>query len=209
MIESIPSLPYLRDKSVYLAVVMSKKNVAYKRKYALIEVPTRAVSRFVLLPDGKSGEKYIILLEDVIRFCLPRIFSYFEYEEFTAHVIKVTKDAEYDLDYDETGTYTAKIEKGIKNRRKGKPVRFIYDKEIDPALLEFLIRKVGLSKKDHLIPGGRIHNFRHFMDFPSQVFSKPSTRKKPFIHPQFAQYLQGYGRDPGQGCNAAFSLSFI
>jgi polyphosphate kinase len=186
MIESIPSLPYLRDKSVYLAVVMARKNVAYKRKYALIEVPTRAVSRFVLLPDGKSGEKYIILLEDVIRFCLPRIFSYFEYEEYSAHVIKVTKDAEYDLDYDETGTYTAKIEKGIKTRRKGKPVRFIYDKEIDPALLEFLIRKVGLSKKDHLIPGGRIHNFRHFIDFPSQVFSQQSSRKKPFIHPQFA-----------------------
>jgi len=186
MIESIPALPYLRDKSIYLAVVMAKKNVAYKRKYALIEVPTRAVPRFVLLPDGKSGEKYIILLEDVIRFCLPRIFSYFDYEEFTAHVIKVTKDAEYDLDYDETSTYIDKIEKGIKNRRKGKPVRFIYDKEIDPALLEFLIRKVGLSKKDHLIPGGRIHNFRHFIDFPVQVFSHPATRKKPFIHPQFA-----------------------
>ncbi len=186
MIESIPTLPYLRDKSVYLAVVMARKNVAYKRKYALIEVPTRAVPRFVLLPDGKDGEKYIILLEDVIRFCLPRIFSYFEYEEFSAHVIKVTKDAEYDLDYDETGTYTAKIEKGIKNRRKGKPVRFIYDKEIDPALLEYLIRKVGLSKKDHLIPGGRIHNFRHFIDFPAQVFKQVSTRKKPFIHPQFA-----------------------
>ena len=186
MIESIPALPYLRDKSIYLAVVMARKNVAYKRKYALIEVPTRAVPRFVLLPDGKSGEKYIILLEDVIRFCLPRIFSYFDYEEFTAHVIKVTKDAEYDLDYDETSTYIDKIEKGIKNRRKGKPVRFIYDKEIDPALLEFLIRKVGLSKKDHLIPGGRIHNFRHFIDFPAQVFSHSSKRKKPFLHPQFA-----------------------
>ncbi len=186
MIENIPSLPYLRDKSLYLAVVMAKKNTAYKRKYALIEVPTRAVPRFVILPDGKSGEKYIILLEDVIRFCLPRIFSYFDYDEFSGHVIKVTKDAEYDLDYDETTTYTAKIEKGIKNRRKGKAVRFIYDKEIDPALLEFMIGKVGLSKKDHLIPGGRIHNFRHFIDFPKQVFVSTSARKKPFIHPQFA-----------------------
>jgi len=186
MIENIPSLPYLRDKSLYLAVVMARKNIAYKRKYALIEVPTRAVPRFVILPDGKSGEKYIILLEDVIRFCLPRIFSYFQYDEYSSHVIKVTKDAEYDLDYDETSTYTAKIEKGIRNRRKGKPVRFIYDKEIDPALLEFLIRKIGLSKKDHLIPGGRIHNFRHFIDFPSEVFTQKSTRKKPFIHPQFA-----------------------
>jgi polyphosphate kinase len=117
MIESIPSLPYLRDKSVYLAVVMARKNVAYKRKYALIEVPTRAVPRFVPLPDGKTGEKYIILLEDVIRYCLPRIFSYFEYDDFSAHVIKVTKDAEYDLDYDETSTYTDKIEKEQDQRK--------------------------------------------------------------------------------------------
>lgn len=186
MIENIPTLPYLRDKSLYLAVVMAKKNIAYKRKYALIEVPTRAVDRFVILPDGKNGEKYIILLEDVIRYCLPRIFSYFDYDQFSGHVIKVTKDAEYDLDYDETSTYTDKIEKGIRNRRKGKAVRFIYDKEIDPALLEFMISKVGLSKKDHLIPGGRIHNFRHFIDFPKQVFPFSSARKKPFIHPQFA-----------------------
>jgi polyphosphate kinase len=73
MIESIPTLPYLREKSIYLAVVMAKKESAYNRKYALIEIPTQTISRFVLLP--KQNEKnYIILLEDVIRFCLPRIF---------------------------------------------------------------------------------------------------------------------------------------
>lgn len=184
MIETIPALPYLRDKSIYLAVVMSKKNVAYQRKYSLIEVPTRAVARFVQLPSRSDQGKYIILLEDVIRFCLPRIFAYFGYDTYSSHIIKVTKDAEYDLDYDEPTTYIDKIEKGIKNRRKGKPVRLIYDKEIDPALLEYIIRKMGLTKKDHLIPGGRIHNFRHFMDFPSQVFPSSSFYKRPFMHPQ-------------------------
>jgi polyphosphate kinase len=183
MIENIPEFPYLRDKSIYLAVVMSRKSSAYARKYALIEVPTRAVDRFIIIPSGKPDEKHIILLEDVIRFNLPRIFSFFEYDEFSAHVVKVTKDAEYDIDYDETSSYTDKIEKGIRNRRKGKPVRFIYDKEIEPALLEYLIRRMGLSKRDHLIPGGRIHNFRHFMDFPDSVFSDHASRRKPFIHP--------------------------
>lgn len=182
MIESIPALPYLREKSIYLAVVMAKKDSAYNRKYALIEVPAKAISRFILLP--KQNEKtFIILLEDVIRYCLPRIFSYFGFDDYQAHVIKVTKDAEYDIDYDDSSTYTAKIEKGIKTRRKGKPVRLIYDREIDPPLLEYLIQKMGLSRKDHLIPGGRIHNFRHFMDFPENVFPKKEAHLKPQHHP--------------------------
>jgi polyphosphate kinase len=184
MIENIPEFPYLRDKSIYLAVVMSRKMSSYARKYALIEVPTRAVDRFVILPSPRAGEHHIILLEDVIRFNLPRIFSFLVYDEFSGHIIKVTKDAEYDIDYDETSSYSDKIEKGIRNRRKGKPVRFIYDKEIDPALLEYLIRRVGLTKRDHLIPGGRIHNFRHFIDFPDSVFRARSSRRKPFMHPE-------------------------
>lgn len=181
MIENIPEFPYLREKSIYLAVVMSRKNSAYKRKYALIEVPTRAVSRFIQLPSSRAGEHQIILLEDIIRFNLPQIFAFFEYEKFSAHVIKFTKDAEFDIDYDEALPLTAKIERGLKNRRRGKPVRFTYDKEIDPALLEYLIRRSGLTKKDHLIPGGRIHNFRHFMDFPSSVFRGKQNRRKPFM----------------------------
>ncbi|MDX2046716.1 MAG: polyphosphate kinase 1 [Chitinophagaceae bacterium] len=186
MIESIREFPYMRDKSLYLAVVMSRKDSAYKRKYALVEVPTRAVSRFVRLPSSKPGEHYIILLEDVVRFCLPQIFSFFNYDKYSAHVIKVTKDAEFDIDYDETTTYTAKIQKGLKSRRKGKPVRFIYDREIDPAMLEYLVRRMLLTKKDHLIPGGRIHNFRHFMEFPDSVFSTKASRRKPFVHPFLA-----------------------
>ena len=190
MIENIQQLPYLREKSIYLAVVMSRKNTAYKRKYALIEVPTRAVPRFVLLPSSRPGEYNIILLEDIIRFNLPRIFSFFDYESFSAHIIKLTKDAEFDIDYDEPLSYIDKLEKGIKNRRKGKPVRFVYDKEIDPALLEYLIRRTGLTKKDHLIPGGRIHNFRHFMEFPDSVFKVKPNKKKPFAHPELSSVLR-------------------
>ena len=179
MIESLPQLPYLRDKSIFLGVVMRKKNSAYQQKYALIEIPTKAVGRFILLPKMKD-EQNIILLEDVIRFNLPVIFSYFGYDIFEAHVFKVTKDAEIDLDNDISTSFAEKIEKGIKNRRKGKPVRFVYDKEMDPGLLEFLIRKLNLNRKSNIIPGGRIHNFRHFMDFPD-ILADKSTRRPSFI----------------------------
>ncbi len=182
MIESIPELPFLRDKSIYLGVVMSKKESALKRMYSVIEVPTRVQSRFVLLPSP-DNEHHIILLEDVIRFNLPDIFSYFGYDQYHSAVFKVTKDAEIDIDNDIATSLIQKIQKGLKNRRKGKPVRFIYDKEMDPGLLEFLIRKLNLSKRDNIIPGGRIHNFREFMDFPKRVFQGEKKRRKPFDHP--------------------------
>lgn len=182
MIESIEHFPYLREKAILLAITMSKKESAYKKKYALIEVPTRLMSRFVLLPS-QGGEHYIILLEDVIRFCLPQIFSFMGYDKYSAHVIKVTRDAEFDLDTDLSIPYTQKIAKGIKTRKKGKPVRFLYDKEIDAGILEYLIKRLHLKRKDAIIPGGRIHNFRHFMDFPDSVFAQKSIRRKPLIHP--------------------------
>ncbi|MBO9684078.1 MAG: polyphosphate kinase 1, partial [Flavisolibacter sp.] len=182
MIESIQDLPFLRDKSIYVGVVLSKKESALKRMYAIIEVPTRVQSRFVLLPSP-DDEHHIILLEDVIRFNLPEIFSYFGYDDYHSAVFKLTKDAEIDIDNDISTTLIQKIEKGLKNRRKGKPVRFIYDKEMDPGLLEFLIRKFNLTKRDNIIPGGRIHNFREFMDFPRHIFRHKSQRRKPFYHP--------------------------
>jgi len=187
MIESIPDFPNLRDKSIFLGVVMWRKESALKRKYAIIEVPTRFVDRFILLPSP-DNEKHIILLEDVIRFNLPQIFSYFGFDQYQSHVFKVTRDAEIDIDNDISTTLIQKIEKGLKNRRKGKPVRFVYDKEMDPGLLEYLIRRLNLAKRDNLIPGGRIHNFRHFMDFPGEVFRHKGERRKPFDHPLLLEH---------------------
>ncbi|MBL7744319.1 MAG: polyphosphate kinase 1 [Chitinophagaceae bacterium] len=182
MIENIPQFPNLRDKSIYLAVVMWKRESPLNRKYALIEVPSRVLGRFLLLPSPPD-EQHIFLLEDVIRFNLPDIFSFFGYDQYQSHIFKVTRDAEIDIDNDVSTSIIQRIEKGLRNRRKGKPVRFVYDREMDPGLLEYLIRRLNLSKRDNLIPGGRIHNFRHFMDFPDQVFKEKKSRKKPFDHP--------------------------
>ena len=183
MIENIPQFPALRDKSIYLAVVMWKKDSALKRKYALIEVPSKTLGRFKILPSPRPDEHHLILLEDVIRFNLPEIFSYFGYDQYQSHVFKVTRDAEIDIDEDISTSIIQKLEKGLKNRKKGQPVRFVYDREMDPGLLEYLVRRLNLSKRDNLIPGGRIHNFRHFMDFPEEVFKEKRHRKKPFDHP--------------------------
>ena len=182
MIESIQNFPVLNDKSIYLACKLAKKDKSVPQKFALISVPSRRLSRFIILPS-KTDDKHIILLEDVIRFCLPHIFSFFGYDTFSAHIIKVTRDAEIDIDNDISTSLIQKIEKGLKNRKKGKPVRFVFDKGIDPSLLTYLVHRMGLFQKDSLIPGGRIHNFKDFINFPESVFTYKSQRKRSFIHP--------------------------
>ena len=183
--DNVP-LPYLREKSLYLGIAMRRKDWQYTTKFAIIEVPAKANGRFVILPTEDSEETDIMLLEDVIAFNLPHIFSYFGYDEFKANAFKVTKDAEFDLDNDIRTSYAEKIEKGIKSRRKGKPTRFVFDKDMDKSLVEFLIKKLNLSKKDSIIPGQKIHNFRHFMDFPDvfKDYKKPIERTT-FPHPEF------------------------
>src|SRR5213075_1818829 len=103
---------------IYLGVVMWKQQSPLKKNYALIEIPSRILGRFIQLPSPNPDEHYIILLEDVIRFNLPEIFSYFEYDQYSAHVFKVTRDAEIDIDSDISTSLIQKIEKGLKNRRR-------------------------------------------------------------------------------------------
>ncbi len=181
MIENLQVFPTLHDKSIYLACKLSKSDASIPQRYALVSVPTR-LPRFIILPSQQNN-KYIILLEDIIRFCLPQIFSYFNYDTFSSNIIKVTRDAEIDIDNDISTSLIQKIEKGLKNRKKGKPVRFTFDKEIDSGLLNYLIKRLDLSTKDNIQSGERIHNFKDFINFPESVFDKKSSRKKPFIHP--------------------------
>lgn len=184
MIETMQAFPTLNDKSIYLACKLSKSDGSIPQKFALVSVPVTRLPRFVILPSGQHGQ-YIILLEDVIRFCLPQIFALFGHDIFSSNIIKVTRDAEIDIDNDVSTSFIQKIEKGVKNRKKGKPVRFIFDKDIDPSLLTYLIKRLGLSVKDNIQSGGRIHNFKDFMNFPESVFQTKNPRKKPFIHPLF------------------------
>ena len=182
MIENIQTFPVLNDKSIYLACKLSRKDNSISQRFALVSVPARHLSRFLILPS-KNDEQYIILLEDVIRFCLPNIFSFFNYDEFSGHLIKLTRDAEIDIDNDISTSLIQKIERGLKIRKRGKPVRFVFDKDIDIALLTYLVKRLGLSLKENLIPGGRIHNFKDFINFPESVFEQKNLRKKPFTHP--------------------------
>lgn len=186
MIESIPQMPLLHDRSIYLACMLGRKDNAVTQRFALIEIPSRNLPRFIPLPS-ENGVQDIILLEDIIRANLTYIFAAFEFDRFSGYIVKVTRDAELDLDNDINAGLIASLEKGLKNRKRGNATRFVYDRHIDPALLEYLIKRLNLSKKDNLISGGRIHNFKDFLNFPAFVFSNPVARPKPFDHPELVQ----------------------
>ncbi len=166
MIDAIPEFPYLKDRSIYLAVLLSDSSKKHKTRYALIEVPSDGLSRFLVLPE-KDGKKYIILLDDIIRFGLKEIFSILPYDTFSAYTIKITRDAEIAIEENISESLMEKITKGIKQRKKGKPVRFNFDQDIDIELLHYLLRRVHLKiGDDNIIPGQRYHNFKDFMQFP-------------------------------------------
>lgn len=165
MLDSAPSFPYLKDKSAYLAVKLTRRQRNKKNRYGLIEIPTEHMSRFVVLP-AENNEQYVMLLEDVIRYCLHEIFPRHEYSRILSYTIKLTRDAELDIDNDISKSLVEKISGSLKKRKKGEPVRFVYDRRMVPDLLAFLMKKLRMLDHENMIPGSRYHNFKDFISFP-------------------------------------------
>ena len=175
------TFPKLRDYAIYLAVkIVEKKN---KIRYALIQIPTD-FSRFYQLKKGDDIR--IILIDDIIRLYLKEIFSIFEPVEIDAYTFKFTRDAELDLDDDLTLSFIEKIEKSLKQRKKGIPVRFVYDEKMPTDLLTYLLQALNLKAGINTISGGRYHNFKDFISFPD--FGRPEfvyPKQLPCKVPQF------------------------
>lgn len=152
------------DENIYLAVKMQAEG----RKsfdYALIALPVAECGRFVRLPD-KEGRNYLMYLDDVIRYCLPMIFSGLNYVFFKAYAFKFTKDAEMEIDNDLRNGMLQKISKGVKSRKKGDALRVIYDADMPRDVLKRVMNKLNLDKLDTVLGGGRYHNHKDLMSFP-------------------------------------------
>ncbi len=176
MLKSLKSSDFLRDKFIYLAVVLHDSTGRLEDDYALIMVPTHRFSRFLLLP-GEEDRQYIMLLDDVIRFGLEDVFKPFDFDTFSAYTIKFTRDAELDIDNDFSKSFYELMSESLEQRKRGLPVRFVYDKEIPQPLLKKLLKKLDISGEDSLRGGGRYHNFRDFIGFPS-------LGKAPLVYPE-------------------------
>jgi polyphosphate kinase len=162
ILEKKTPLQKVRDKAIYLAIKMewdSKRKV----RYALIEVPT-TIPRFYILKSGNTTN--FILLDDIIRLNLNSVFAIFSYDSIEAYTFKFTRDAELNLDDDVSMSLIEKMEKSIKLRKKGEPVRVVFDHQMPEDLLSTVLRSLNISRTINSIPGGRYHNFKDFMRFP-------------------------------------------
>ena len=148
------------EKSKLLGFVKSKPEI----RYAIIEMP-KNINRIVELPSVNE-KQFVMLLDDVIRYNLSSIFNIFDYQSISAHMIKITRDAQLDIDSDMSKSMLQKIATSVKERRIGEPVRFVYDKTIGKDTLKFFLTHMGIESTDSIIPGGRYHNRRDYINFP-------------------------------------------
>lgn len=165
LIEKDKDLPNLKDDAIYLATYLLKKT-GQKKRYALVEIPTDVLPRFIVLP-GKGEDKNIIFIDDIIRLGLRDIFFVFDFDEISAYTIKLTKDAELEIADDISESFIDKLSRSLQQRKWGTPVRFIYDREMPQELLKMLTRKLHFGPGDVVIPGNRYHNFKDFIHFPN------------------------------------------
>ena len=176
ILNDLAEFPILKDTSGYLAVKLVMKTTEKPKllnfikpkqeiRYAVIEIP-KSINRFVVLPEF-NGNQYIMMLDDVIRLNLDSIFNIFDFQSVSAHMIKITRDAQLDIDSDVSKSMLEKIATSVKDRRIGEPVRFIYDQQIEKDTLKYFLSNMGIDASDSIIPGGRYHNRRDYMDFPN------------------------------------------
>lgn len=178
--EDIDLLEFLKDEYSYLTVEMQRGD---KKGFALIEIPTDQLPRFVQLPEAKGKRrKTLILLDNIIRFCLDDIFSgFFEYDSLAAYSMKMTRDAEYDLSLEVEHSLLEQMSEGLNQRLTAMPVRFVYQRDMPGDMIDVLCGLLKVSSYDSIIPGGRYHNFKDFIGFPNVGRSYLENKSLPPI----------------------------
>ncbi len=185
LLDKKSKFPSLREEGIYLAIKLTNIEKD-KIRYALIEIPPN-LPRFKVLTDS-SGTQKVIILDDIVRLHLQDIFYIFNLDSIEAFTFKFTRDAELDLEDNLSLSIVEKMEKGIKGRKKGSPVRLVYDEGMPEDLLDFLVKSLGLKLDGNIIAGGRYHNFKDFMKFPD--FGKDEllfVPQPPVPHPSLAK----------------------
>jgi polyphosphate kinase len=154
----------LKDRVEYFLIKLSKKRRKEQVKYAIVELPAN-LKRFLVLPPTNNLQ-FVILIDDIIRYCLEDVFFTLDYDRIEAYSIQITRDAELDMEHDMSEKFIDVLTKSLQKRRKGKPMRLLYDREMPEDMLNYLVSKLELSAES-LIPGNRYHNFKDFFGFPN------------------------------------------
>ena len=185
-------IEFLKDDYTYLAVEIIRGDDI---RYALLEIPSDKVPRFVNLPaESPRRRKPMILLDNILRYCLDEIFKgFFDYDALNAYSMKMTRDAEYDLVTEMESSLLELMSSSLKQRLNAEPVRFVYQRDMPDAMVEMLRHKLSISNYDSIVPGGRYHNFKDFIGFPNVGKANLENRPLPQIrHIGFDGFRNGF-----------------
>ena len=184
-LSAIDDLNTLEDNRIYLVVKKTHTGGDRKVKYAVIKVPDRAFGRFIRLPES-DGFDNIMYLDDVIRFCLPLIFIGTKPSTYEAYSFKFTKDAEMEVAGDADYGVMEKIAIGVNSRKRGEPIRVIYDKDMPHEMQKRVFDRLNVRELDTSLAGGRYQNHRDLMSFPDCGHSELKYEKwQPLMKPEF------------------------
>ncbi|MCF7953386.1 MAG: polyphosphate kinase 1 [Spirochaetales bacterium] len=165
MLEKDRPFPYMKHVTIYLTVSMYNEKDPENHRFALIELPTDVLPRYIRIPS-RNQKKYFIILDDIIRLCLKEIFHMFNYDTFKAYTIKITRDGEYDLAEEVTKSLYEKLSTSLKQRKMGDPVRVVYDRRMPKQLFSYIMKHADLQACNNIIAGGKYHNARDVINFP-------------------------------------------
>ena len=179
--------PILDDNSIYMAIrlqnrvkVDNRNKIVYT--YALVEIPSKKLSRFLILPE-KGNKKFVLILGDLLRLNLPLLFP--DAQKIESYSFKLSHDAELVLEDEFAGSLLKKIKRSLSIRDRGNPTRMQYDRSMPRDFLKHVREVFGVASYD-LMPGSRYHNYSDLMNFPD--FSNQSDhypKLKQLIIPAF------------------------
>lgn len=180
-LSAVKKLNATADDTIHLAVRLQQWRDNKKKPvkdYAIIEIPVSRHGRFVQLPsveeidydaegiEHKNLCHYIMYLDDVLRCALPYMFPGTDFNQFEAWSFKFTKDAEMEIESDIQGGTLQKIAKGVRSRKNGMPVRFIYDEQMPKEMVKKIMERLNISSMDTVLQSGRYQNHKDLMKFP-------------------------------------------
>ena len=134
-----------------------------EEEVAIINIPDDSIPRFHFIDDTKSGKRYIIFLDDIIKENLQKIFNYHTIQGTFA--LKITRDAALELADEYEGDLADKIAKQLKKRSSGLATRFLYQPGMPLRTLYAVINKLNLTNAN-AIAGGHYHNLKKLASVP-------------------------------------------
>lgn len=173
---------FLENNALYFIAELQSAAQPDKSFVALLNIPSAQLPRFSELP-AIGNVHYLLFLDDVIRENLNEVFPGFIVKG--AWSVKLTRDAELNIEDEYTGDIAEKIEKQLEKRDVGSSTRFLFDSKMPAATRDFL-KTYFVLPAEEMVEGGRYHNLKDLGSLPNPSQKKLTYENwQPVAHPGF------------------------